>query len=105
MNDDAMMIGPMDGMVILRFREPMEQVAFPPDMALEVAESFASAAFEARDGTKPVGDALKAELVEKNRMIATQRVASMLNSLRENRRVSNGSCVQQIVDQIFKVVY
>lgn len=103
--EDQMAIGPMDGMVVLRFREPMEQVAFPPAMAIEVAESFTSAAFEADTGLKPVSDSLKAELIEKNRKICVKRVERILDTLRSSPRYSNEDVAKQIIDRVFGVVY
>lgn len=93
-----MMIGVDKGKVIQRFREPMQEVRYDPANMLEICEALSAAAFEARDGMKPVGDTLKAEIVERHRMTLTQRVSLVLNTIREDRRRSNGQVAKEIVD-------
>lgn len=93
------------GHVVQRFARPMQLVVYDPQNCLDVSEAMAAAAFEAREGVKPVGDALKAELVERHRIRLTQRVAVMLNSLREDRTKSNGHVAKAVVDAMLREVF
>ena len=100
-----MVIGIDDGMVYQRFKHPMQVVLYEPKNLLEICEALAKAAFEARDGIKPLGDTLKAELVERHRMILTQRIALMMNSMREDKKISNGKLAQEIADVMLREVF
>ena len=100
------MIGHEGGQVAVAFsRTPefnapvaIDRWIMDPVECLEITEAMATAAFEARDGVKPVSSALKAELVEKHRMKLTARVAVMLGTLREDKTRSNGRVAQDVVD-------
>ena len=100
-----MLIGQEKGQVVQRFKEALSEVRYDPENAINVAEAMTRAAFEARDGLKPVGDALKGELIERHRMTLTQRVSLMLNSLREDRTKTNGQIAKQIVDTCLAEVF
>lgn len=76
-----------------------------PEGALAMAECLSAMAFEADTGLKPVGDTLKAELVKKHREKLTPRLALMLNTLRENKRVSNEQLAQQMMDAFCSEVF
>ena len=100
-----MVVGHEDGKVFVRFKRPMELVVFDPQNCIDVARCMTDNAFEARDGVKPVGDTLKAELVERHRMTLTARVALMLGGLREDKNVSNGKVAQDIVEACLKEIF
>lgn len=100
-----MVIGVDKGQVIQRFKEPLMEVRYDPENMISVAEAMTKAAFEARDGIKPVGDALKAELVERHRMTLTQRVSLMLNSLRDDKTKTNGVLAKTLVDAMLAEVF
>jgi len=72
---------------------------------IAMLEAVADHVYEANNQIKPSGGALKHELIERNRLKATQRFAVMLNSLRENKKYTNGQLAQTLVDAIFKIVY
>lgn len=93
------------GKVILKFDSDINYLEMEPENCLLITEAMATAAFEARDGMKPVGPALKAEIVERHRMTLTQRVALMLNTLRDDRTKSNGQVARDIVDVMLAEVF
>ena len=47
----------------------------------------------------------RSELVERHRMILTQRVSVMLNSLREDKTKGNGAVAKAIVDAVIAEVF
>lgn len=93
-----MVIGHEGGKVFQRFKKRMEVVLYDPENAIDVARAITDHAFECRDGVKPVGDTLKAELIERHRKTLTTRISLILNSTRENRTVSNLKLAQQLVE-------
>jgi hypothetical protein len=93
-----MIVAHEDGKVVQRFKSPQEYVVFDPPNAIAVAEALTAAAFKADTGLKPVGDTLKASLVQKHRDVLIPRIALMLNSKREDRLLSNGQLSLAIAD-------
>ena len=113
-NDLQMQIVAREGKVILLFSVERDgnkvaantdHMMLPPDAALRAAEVLANVAFEADTNLKPVGPALKAELVQKHREKLIPRIALMLGSLRENRMMSNGQIATQIMDAVCSEVF
>lgn len=100
-----MIIDHRDGRVIQRFKQPMEEVIYEPENAIDVARAITDAAFIARDGLKAVGDTLKAELVERHRMTLTRRVALVLGTARGDKRRSDGNLAQEIVEICLKEIF
>jgi len=106
-------IGVVDKQVVLLFSAkpdfsspmPVDRWVLDPRECLDISEAMATAAFTAREELKPVGPALKAELVERHRMKLTQRLALVLNSTRENKKVSNGKLAQELVEIMLKEVF
>lgn len=76
-----------------------------PNECLDISEAMAQASFEAGTGFKPLGDTLKSEIIEKHRMILTQRISTMLNSTREDKRISNGKLAKSFVDTVLKEIF
>lgn len=72
---------------------------------LQLAGLLADLAFEADTSLKPVGPALKAELVERHRIKLTKRIEVVMNSTREKRKVSNRQLAQQLVEIALKEVF
>ena len=105
MSKVEMAIGPDSGKVILKFKAPVDLVEFEPQNALDIAEALSKAAFESRDGVKPVGDTLKAEIVERHRKTLYNRLAVVLNSTRENKTISNLNLARQLADICLKEVF
>lgn len=89
------------------FLEPVriDRWVMDPQEGLVIAEHLAQTCFEARDGVKPVGAALKAEIVERHRMTLTHRVALMLGTLREDKNKSDGQVAQAVVEACLKEVF
>lgn len=99
-----MVIDRRDGKVIQRFKHPMAEVIYEPQNAIDVAMAMTDAAFEARDGVKPVGDTLKAELVERHRMTLTNRIALMLGTMRRSTK-TDGQVAQAVVEAALKEIF
>jgi len=100
-----MIIDKREGMVIQRFKHPVEEVVYEPQNAIDVARAITDAAFEARDGMKPVGDTLKAELVERHRFTLTNRLALMLGTLRRDNKKTDGQVAQAMVEACLKEIF
>lgn len=100
-----MLIYHENGMVVQRFKRRMDEIRYEPENAIDVARAMTDNAFEARDGVKPVGDTLKAELIERHRKTLQTRVALILNSKREDRTVSNLKLAQQLVDVCLSEIF
>lgn len=100
-----MVIGHEDGKVFQRFKKRMEVILYEPQNAIDVARAITDHAFEARDGVKPVGDTLKAELVERHRRTLTTRLGVIMNSQRDNKVVSNAKLAQQLVDVVLHEIF
>ena len=100
-----MIVGPDSGKVIVKFKAPVDLVEFEPENAITIAEALTAAAFEAREGLKPVGDALKAELVERHRKVLYQRIATVLNSTREDRLITHAALSRQLVDICLREIF
>lgn len=98
-----------DGRVVLLFSHRGDNGLVPaatdnldldPPAALHAAELLTAMAFEADTALKPVGETLKASLVQKHREKLVPRVALMLGSLRENKLKTDGQIAQAIIDQV-----
>ena len=100
-----MAIGNEGGLVIQRFKEPMLEVRYEPENAINVAQAFTDNAFVCRDGVKPVGETLKAELVERHRMKLIQSIAFIFNSTREDRNKTNGALAKIVVDTCLTEIF
>jgi hypothetical protein len=100
-----MIVAHEDGKVVQRFKSPQEYVVFDPPNAIAVAEALTAAAFKADTGLKPVGDTLKASLVQKHRDVLIPRIALMLGSMREDRLKSNGQLATSIMDSVCNEVF
>ncbi len=98
-------MGQESGKVFMRFKEPMHWIACDPGNAILIAEAMTAAAFEADTGLKPVGPALKASLVQKHRDILIPRLALMLNTLREDKTLSNGQVALKLMDAVCSEVF
>lgn len=100
-----MIVGQENGKVFLRFRRPMDVVVFDPQNMIDVAMAMTDAAFEARDGVKPVGDTLKAELVERHRVKLTNRFAMMIKTMREDKKRSHAQMAKELVEVALKEIF
>ena len=102
----------VNGKVVLKFfREGttesrnVQQIELDHQNAIDIARGMTDAAWELRDGVKPVGDSLKAELIERHRDTLRPRLNIMLNSTRENKTVTNGKLAMSIIDVIFSEIF
>jgi hypothetical protein len=107
MNDQAveMIISIEKGRVLQQFKEPMREVFYDPQNAIDVACAMTDAAFEARDGLKPAGATLKAELIQRHRDKLVPRIALMLASMREDKLRSDGYLAEQFVSTVLSEVF
>lgn len=98
-----------DGMIIQTFKTFTNRVEYDVESARDVAAFLAELANELQGtGHEPgvnMGGALKDDLVERNRMKCTQRAAVMMNSMREDKKLTNGQIGSELVDMIFREVY
>jgi hypothetical protein len=112
---------------VLHFSEPREFTVFNAQEALMIGSRFMVAAVEASDDSaqaaiaaamavidgiydlrgdiKPAGGAVKHELIERHRLKLSQRLAVMLNSLREKKTVNNQALAKQMVEAMLKEVF
>jgi hypothetical protein len=115
-NDLTMQVAARDGKVILLFSrhheatndlvpEKTDHMMLDPQGALLAAECMSAMAFEADTGLKPVGEVLKVELVQKHREKLAPRLALMLNSMRENKRITNQQLAKQMLDAFCSEVF
>lgn len=86
-------------------RAETDHVMWPAQTALQLGQTIIDLAFEADTGLKPLGPAAKAELVKKHREKMVPRVTLMLNSMREQRTISNAALSKQIIDTVFAEVF
>lgn len=100
-----MAVGQDKGNVILKFKDPVDLVEFEPQNAIDVAMAMTDAAFECRDGVKPAGDTLKAELIERHRMTLTNRFAMMIGTMRGDIKRTNGKIAQELVEAALKEIF
>jgi hypothetical protein len=94
-----------DSKVVQRFERPMLFVKYDPRNAVDIAKALTGLAFEADTGLKPVGETLKADLVQKHRDVLIPRISLMLNSLREDKLKSNGQIALSIMDAVCGEVF
>ena len=99
-----MAIGIEGGKVIQRFKEPMLEVQYDPQNAIVIAGAIADAAFECRDGVKPVAGALKTELIERHRDVLIQRFPLVLRSLIDSGK-SDGYIAKELINICFKEIF
>ncbi len=76
-----------------------------PAGALSMAECLSTMAFEADTGLKPVGDTLKAELVQRHREKLLPRMELIIRSLREQKTTSHRQMAGQLLDTVFAEVF
>ena len=93
------------GNVILKFDRDVNYVEIEPQNCLDIVEAMSAAAFEARDGIKPVGPALKASLIEAHRDKLVPRITLMLAAMREDKKKTDGQVALQLVDVIFSEIF
>lgn len=105
-------VGIEDGQVMLLFTKDPEggipanisKWRSDPKECLDITEAMAAAAFEADGGLKPVGPALKANLIEQHRIKLTHRFALMLNTMHP-LRMSDGEIAQKLVDAALQEIF
>jgi hypothetical protein len=100
-----MIVGQDKGYVVLKFKEPVDLVEFEPQNAIDVAMAMTDAAFECRDGVKPAGETLKAELIERHRMTLTNRFAKMIGTMRMDIKRTDGKMAQELVEAALKEIF
>ena len=81
-----------------------DNMVLAPETALQASQVLADMAFEADDGLK-MPQAQKLAFVEKHRAVLLPRMTVMLNSLRENKTVSNEQLARQALDAFCSEVF
>lgn len=76
-----------------------------PVAAQNAAEMLTAMAFEADTQLKPVGETLKAAIVERHRDKLIPRISIMLHGARENKKLTDGQLALQIVDVVFSEIF
>lgn len=94
-----------DGKVILVFDRDVAHIEIEPENCLDIAEAMSAAAFECKEKVQPVGQALKASLVERHRDKLIPRIALMLGSLRQDKKKSDGYLAEQFVSVMLGEVF
>ena len=82
-----------------------DNMVLDPPTAMIAAHKLTDMAFEADASLKPIGDSLKASLVEKHRSILIPRIALILNTQRERKKISNELLAKQIMDAVCAEVF
>lgn len=100
-----MTLGIENGQVVQHFQNAMQTIRYDPENAVAIAMRITDLAFEADSGMKPVGDTLKAELVEQHRVKLIQRINLMLGSMRGDKLKSDGYLAKEIVEVFLKEVF
>lgn len=102
-----------DGKVVMLFSKRVDGQLVPsaadhlmldPDAALYAAELLSAMAFEADTNLKPVGDTLKASLIEKHRRKLKGVFETVLRS-GINKRLGVGKMATQLLDEMCKEVF
>ena len=91
------------GNVIIQLSRLVNVVDIDPDNALLIAEALTAAAFKCKNMVDPLGDTLKASLVEKHRDKLIPRVTLMMQNFAPH--LSPGQKTVQIVDTIFAEIF
>jgi glycine cleavage system protein P-like pyridoxal-binding family len=99
-----MAIGIEGGKVIQRFKEPMLEVHYMPQNAIDIAGALADCGFEAMNGVKPVAGALKTELIERHRDKLIQRFPLVLRSMLDSGK-TDGYISKELIDIAFKEIF
>lgn len=92
-------------LVVMAFDRDIGFLELQPDQAVSIAEAITASAFEADTSLKPVGDTLKAAMVEKHRDKLVPRISLMLGSMRDKKKLSNGQIAVMITDAVCSEVF
>lgn len=113
-NNLEMQIAARDGKIVLLFsrRKPngdtvkskTDNFDFPASEAQRMAQLITDLAFEIDTSLKPVGETLKAELIERHRVTLTQRLALVLATVRPDSKKSDGQIAKECVDIMLREV-
>lgn len=76
----------------------------PAEVALAASDKLADMAFEADVGLR-MPEAIKAAKVEKHRAVLIPSIASIFNSQRENKILTNQQLAIQIMDRVCKEIF
>lgn len=98
-------VGILNNKVVLKFHEPVEAIEFDAQNCIDIAMAMTDAAYELKNGVKPVGDTLKADLIERHRDTLIPRVNMIMNSTREKKTVTNGRLSMTIIDTVFSEIF
>jgi len=90
-----------ENLVVMAFDRDIGYLELPPDQAIAIAEAITNNAFEIDTGLKPVGETLKATLVDRHRDKLIPRINLMLS----NKQKSDGLMAKEIIDVVFSEIF
>ena len=93
------------GKVIIKLDREVSYIEIDPDNMLDMVEAMTAAAFEADTTLKPVGETLKASLIEKHRDVLLPRVTLLIGGMRNDIKKSNGEMAVTMIDVIFSEIF
>ena len=113
--DLDMQIAAREGKIVLLFsrkdsdgnRQPalVDHFSFPARDASDMMQMLGDLAFEIDGTLKPAGDAVKVALVQRHKDKLVPRIAMVLQTLREDKKLSNGQLAIKLIDIIFSEVF
>jgi hypothetical protein len=113
--DIQMQVVARDGQIHMLFSEPDKRGELVPAYtsnflmsasdALVCSTMLADMAFEVETSLKPMGNTVKAELMNRHRAKLIDRLQVMLNSLRERKTTNNRNLAKQLVDEMMHEVF
>lgn len=91
-----------DGMVVLQFSRPTENLVMEPENARQIGEGMARAAYTARYGVSP--DRSRSIISDQKRMLLVTRATHIIRSLQDKGKMP-GVIASSVVDAILSEVY
>lgn len=100
-----MIIAAHEGKVVQKFKAPVDKVVYDPANIEAIARAMTDAAFQADTSLKPVGDTLKASMINQHRQKLRRRIEVILNTKRELRTMTNRQLSEQLVEVALREVF
>lgn len=91
-----------EGMVVMQFSKPTENLVMEPENARQIGEGMARAAYSARYGVSP--DQSRSIISDQKRMLLVTRATHIIRSLQDKGKMP-GVIASQVVDAILSEVY
>lgn len=100
-----MAIGAENGKVFVHFQKAIDHIEFEPGNALDVCAEITRLAMLADKGLNVQYAAHKMDKIDQHRRLLTNRFATVLNSLRENKKWNHRKLAQELVDICLREVF